>query len=125
MLNAKVYRVSAWEAKRNQNDHLTFVKDEQLAATDDGPSQGENLALTDREIGSTAGDLGVEGDTTLFNVLLQGKESSGTKSVVQARIVVLVKWIQILAEASAQKLRLEVVVGQSCNRQRGLKELTI
>jgi hypothetical protein len=112
--------------RRKSSDYLTFIEDQQLAATNYSPSQSKNLALTDREIGSTGGNRGVKGDATLFDVLLQGKESSGTEGIVQACIVVLIKRIQVLAEGSAQKLGLEMGGDRSIlYSQRGIERLTI
>ena len=83
-----------------------FVKNEQLALPHDCAREGNDLALTNREITSTTRDSTVKRQTPLVSLSLQREETSRMKSLVQRRVVMLREWVEVLAQSTREELRL-------------------
>ena len=56
---------------RRHNDGRTFVEDQQLAPPYDSPSKRDDLALADRQVAATSGNIGIKRDTRIAALFLQ------------------------------------------------------
>ena len=75
---------------------FTFVQDQKLAATDDGPGKCQDLMLPDRKVSSPARNRGLQRDPPLF-ILALDREQTG--------IVRLTERIQVPSDRVARQLR--------------------
>ena len=79
-----------------------LVENEEFAPAHNCTRQSKYLALTDREVGTSARNLRVECDARFVILILQVEEAGGTQSVVQYSIVVFPEGIEVLTECSAE-----------------------
>jgi hypothetical protein len=102
------YVGSQYEGRQQNDGCLTFVKNKNLAPTNQCPAQSENLALAERKISPTAGQHGVKSylATLATGFPLQSEQPRRMQSGVQSRIIVFPQWIEVHAQRSVQKLRL-------------------
>lgn len=62
--------------------------------------------MANGEVAAAAGDLAVERDAAFVVFALEGEEAGGAERVVEDGVVVLPEGVEILAEGTAQELRL-------------------
>ena len=84
---------------------FTFVQDQKLAATDNGPGKCQDLTLPDRKVSSPARNLGLQCDPSFVILTLDREQTRRPEGIVEGSIVVLAKRIQVPSQRVAQQLR--------------------
>lgn len=79
----------------------TFVQDQQLALTNNGSRQGQDLSLTNRQVLPAFSNHAVQCDLVFHHILLQFSEARSAQCRVEGSVIVLLKWVQILSVKAA------------------------
>ena len=90
-----MYRVSEKTGFTTSEQAHTFVQNQQFATTYDCSRKGQNLALTHREITTSAGDSSIQCNLipVRVHVGFKGEKASSAQCIVQLGVIMLLEWI--------------------------------
>lgn len=102
----------------------TFVQNEQPTSSNESTGQRDHLPLPNGQVLPGACDRGVQREPFAYRVSAQGEEARGAERVVEVRVVVLGKRIDVVAKCAREEFGLGKVCQYECAAVKALRPTT-